>query len=198
MHCWRDSATRHTFRSPVSKGWLFDTLVTPALMYGAAIWGPGLADSIWPLIERPQVLMISRMIRSKLSIPYDIVRAELAAPPMLVEALFQTLCLLHRLQSMDSDALPIEHYRPHSLWHWRETPLPGTHRPVSGSLDMGWTLLDYHLFSMTFMHLPILSLTRREIGSSGRRGHGSDLGSHYRRRCSTTMSIFSRYQIRAS
>ena len=43
--------------------------------------------------------------RSKPSIPYDIVRAELAAPPMLVEALFQTVCLLHRLQSMDSDLI---------------------------------------------------------------------------------------------
>ncbi len=74
-------------------------------MYGAAVWGPGLADTIWPLIERPQVLMISRMIRSKPSVPHDIVRAELAVPPMLVEALFQTVCLLHRLQSMHHDRI---------------------------------------------------------------------------------------------
>ncbi|MCO5604088.1 hypothetical protein L7F22_058246 [Adiantum nelumboides] len=49
--------------------------------------------------------MISRLIRSKPSVPHDIIRAELAAPPMLVEALFQTICMLHRLQSMDRDRL---------------------------------------------------------------------------------------------
>ncbi|MCO5569686.1 hypothetical protein L7F22_023402 [Adiantum nelumboides] len=49
--------------------------------------------------------MISRMIRNKPSVPHDIVRAELAVPPMLVEALFHTVCLLHRLQSMDRDRI---------------------------------------------------------------------------------------------
>ncbi|MCO5602573.1 hypothetical protein L7F22_056707 [Adiantum nelumboides] len=49
--------------------------------------------------------MISRMIHSKPSVPHDIVRVELAVPPMLVEALFQTVCLLHRLQSMDRDRI---------------------------------------------------------------------------------------------
>ncbi|MCO5607542.1 hypothetical protein L7F22_061739 [Adiantum nelumboides] len=93
------------FQEPRTKGWLFDTLVTPALMYGAAIWGPGLAASTWTLVERPQVLLISRFIRSKPSVPHDIIRAELAAPPMLVEALFQTVCMLHRLQSMDRDRI---------------------------------------------------------------------------------------------
>ncbi|MCO5556897.1 hypothetical protein L7F22_010451 [Adiantum nelumboides] len=91
------------FQEPRTKGWLFDTLVTPALMYGAAIWGPGLAASTWTLVERPQILMISRLIRSKPSVPHDIIRAELAAPPMLIEALFQTVCMLHKLQSMDRD-----------------------------------------------------------------------------------------------
>eukprot|EP00249_Psilotum_nudum_P024953 c29331_g2_i2 orf=1-1479(+) len=93
------------FQEPRTKGWLFDTLVTPALMYGVAIWGPGLTDATWTLIERPQVLMISRLIRSKASVPHDIVRAELAAPPMLVEALFQTVCMLHRFQDMDRDQI---------------------------------------------------------------------------------------------
>ncbi|MCO5590551.1 hypothetical protein L7F22_044522 [Adiantum nelumboides] len=49
--------------------------------------------------------MISRMIRSKSSVPHDIIRAELAAPPMLVEALFQTVCLLHRFRDMDPDRI---------------------------------------------------------------------------------------------
>ena len=30
------------FLEPRTKGWLFDTLVTPALMYAGAVWAPGL------------------------------------------------------------------------------------------------------------------------------------------------------------
>ncbi|KAH7307670.1 hypothetical protein KP509_22G071500 [Ceratopteris richardii] len=79
------------FQESRTKRWLFDTSVTPTLMYGAAIWGPGLATSVWTALERPQILMIARLIRNKPSVPHDIIRAELAAPPMLVEALFQTV-----------------------------------------------------------------------------------------------------------
>ncbi|KAH7307766.1 hypothetical protein KP509_22G076800 [Ceratopteris richardii] len=93
------------FQEPRTKGSLFDTLVKPALMYGAAIWGPGLATSVWIALERPEILMIARLIRSKPSVPHDIIRTELAAPPMLVEALFQTVCLLHRLRTMDTESI---------------------------------------------------------------------------------------------
>ena len=50
--------------------------------------------------------MLSRMIRSKpSSVPHDIVRAEFAAPPMLVEALFQVCCFIHRMRDMAPDRL---------------------------------------------------------------------------------------------
>ena len=93
------------FQEPRTKVWLFDTLVTPALMYASAIWAPGLPTSTWTQIERPQVIMLSRMIRSKSSVPHDIVRAEFATPPMLVEALFQTVCFVRRLRDMDPSRL---------------------------------------------------------------------------------------------
>jgi len=63
------------FQEPRTKHWLFDTLVTPALMYGAPLWGPDVSDEGWRKIERPQVMMISRMIRSKPSVPHEIIRA---------------------------------------------------------------------------------------------------------------------------
>lgn len=49
--------------------------------------------------------MISRLIRSKPSVPHDIVRAELATPPMLVEALFQTVCFIQRMRVLSPDRL---------------------------------------------------------------------------------------------
>ena len=93
------------FQEPRTKGWLFDTLVTPALMYSSSVWGPGLTDAIWNQIERPQVLMLAKMIRSKPSVPHDIVRAEFAAPPMVIEALFQTVTFLHRLRELPPERL---------------------------------------------------------------------------------------------
>ena len=93
------------FQEPRTKGWLFDTLVTPALMYAAVIWAPGLSASSWTQIERPQILMLSRMIRSKPSVPHDIIRAQFATPPMLVEALFQVCSFIHRIRDMDPDRL---------------------------------------------------------------------------------------------
>ena len=45
--------------------------------------------------------MLSRMIRSKQSVPpHDILRAEFDASPMIVEALFQKIGYLHRLRGM--------------------------------------------------------------------------------------------------
>ena len=93
------------FQEPRTKGWLFDTLVTPALMYAAAVWAPGLTETQWRQVERPQICMISRLLRSKRTVPHDIVRAELAAPPMVVEALFQTVCFIQRMRELPADRL---------------------------------------------------------------------------------------------
>ncbi|KAI5080369.1 hypothetical protein GOP47_0005848 [Adiantum capillus-veneris] len=69
------------FREPCTKGWLFDTLVTPALIYAAAMWAPRLTDSQWTRIERPQIYMISRLFRGKHTVPPNITKAELVPPP---------------------------------------------------------------------------------------------------------------------
>ncbi|MCO5586104.1 hypothetical protein L7F22_040043 [Adiantum nelumboides] len=94
------------FQEHRTKSWLFDTLVTPALLYAAPVWTPGLSEQAWSRLERPQILLLARMIRSKPSVPHDIVRAEFGAPPMVVEALFQTVGYLHRLRDMRADRLP--------------------------------------------------------------------------------------------
>ena len=103
------------FQEPRTKLWLFDTLLTPTLLYGVEVWGCSLyhrrltplTDQSgserdyydgWDAMERPLVMMISRMIRSKGSTPHSIVRAELGAAPMVVEALFRAVSFLHRIR----------------------------------------------------------------------------------------------------
>lgn len=88
------------FQEPRTKLWLFDTLVTSAMLYGVQIWGPSMghhsADR-WRCIERPLVSMISRMIRAKASVPHEIIRAELAAAPLVIEALTRSVSYIHGL-----------------------------------------------------------------------------------------------------
>ena len=90
------------FQEPRTKLWLSDTLVVSAMLYGVQLWGPsvdhrgrsGTTDG-WRCMERPLVSMFSWMIRAKASVPHEIIRAELAAPPPVVEALTKSVSFIH-------------------------------------------------------------------------------------------------------
>ena len=59
----------------LSCGYLFDTLVTPTLFYGVETWGLSLSKANhWKDLERPLGSMIPCMIRSKASVPHDIIQ----------------------------------------------------------------------------------------------------------------------------
>ena len=59
---------------------------------------PGLSKANhWKDLERPFVSMIAGMIRSKASVPHDIIRAEMGAAPIITEALFQSVTCIKRL-----------------------------------------------------------------------------------------------------
>lgn len=91
------------FQEPRTKLWLFDTLVASAMLYGAQVWGPSVDHDSWRSMERPLVSMISRMIRAKASVPHAIIRAELAAPPMEIEALTRSVSFMHSLWDTPRD-----------------------------------------------------------------------------------------------
>ena len=74
-------------------------------MYASAVWAPGLPSFMWTQLERPLVMMLSRQLRSKSTVPHDIIRAEFTLPPMLVEALFQLVVFIHRIHSQPHDRI---------------------------------------------------------------------------------------------
>ena len=98
------------FQEPQTKLWIFDTRVALAMLYRVQFWGPsmdhqgrsGRTDG-WKGMERPLVSMISRMIRAKASIPHEIIRAELAAPPLVIEALTRSVSFIHSLWGLPRD-----------------------------------------------------------------------------------------------
>ena len=82
------------FQEPRTKLWLFDTFVTPTLLYGVETWGLSLNKANhWKDFERPLLSMIARMIRSKASVPHDIIRAEMGVPPIITKAFRSVTCI---------------------------------------------------------------------------------------------------------
>ena len=67
---------------------MIHSLVTPTLLYGVETWGPIKANH-WIDLERPSVSMIAHMIRSKASMPHDIIQAVVGAALMIIKALFR-------------------------------------------------------------------------------------------------------------
>ena len=50
--------------------------------------------------------MIARMIRSKASVPHDIIRAEMGAAPIITEALFRSVTCIQRLWELPKRRYP--------------------------------------------------------------------------------------------
>ena len=135
------------FQEPRTKLWLFDTLVASVLLYGVQVWGSSLdhhgrsghTDG-WGSMEKPLVSMISRLIRAKASVPHAIIRAELAAPPLVVEALSRSVSFIHHLWD-----LPRDRYARLALESSRQLAMQGDRACWYGEMTSWFQL---HGFSM--------------------------------------------------
>ena len=150
------------FQEPRTKLWLFDTLVASAMLYGAQVWGPSVDHTGWRRMERPLVSMISHMIRAKASVPHAITRAELAAPPMEIEALTRSVSFIHGLWDT-----PRDRYARLALESSRQVAMQGDTSCWYAQMT-SW--FQRHGFSMDrlppfqySLDAPSLSLTRLEI-----------------------------------
>ncbi|MCO5606524.1 hypothetical protein L7F22_060712 [Adiantum nelumboides] len=65
------------------------------------VWGPSVDQDSWRAMERPLISMISRMIKAKASVPHAIIRAEVAAPPIEMEALTKSVSFIHGIWNTD-------------------------------------------------------------------------------------------------
>ena len=150
------------FQEPRTKLWLFDTLVASVMHYGVQVWGPSVDSVGWNSMERPLVSMIARLIRAKASVPHDIIRAELAAPPMEMEALTRSVSFVHSLWDTTRDR-----YARLALESSRQLALQGDTSCWYAQMS-SW--FQRHGFSMDrlppfqySLDAPSLALTRMEI-----------------------------------
>ena len=93
------------FQESCIKRWLLDMLVTLTLLDGVQVWGPSLYHKSrigqvydgWGSIEKPLVTMIAKMIQCKASVPHNIIKVEMNATPIVVEALTKIVSFIHHL-----------------------------------------------------------------------------------------------------
>ena len=61
---------------------LFETLVTPIILYGCEVWGCSISRESWRKIEQVQKCFIMYNLRVKSSMPYPILLIEGGIPPI--------------------------------------------------------------------------------------------------------------------
>ena len=113
-------------------------------------------------MERPLVSMISRMIKAKTSVPHEILRAQLAASPLVVEALTRSVSFIDSTWD-----LPRDRYARLALESSRQLATRGDTSCWYAQM-IAWFQL--HGFDMDrlppvqySLDVPSLSLTRTEI-----------------------------------
>ena len=92
----------HHIHDPHTRCILFDTLVALDVKYGSEIRFPGLSDREIATLICVQTLMISRMIRANPTTPYHILCVEFTVPPMILDALFRIVTLIHRITELQT------------------------------------------------------------------------------------------------
>ena len=121
-------------------------------------------------MERPLISMISRMIRAKASVPHAIIRAELAVPPLVIEALTRSVSFIHRIWDLPRHRyvrLALESSRQlaseghTSCWYAQMTSWFGLHGFSMDRLPPFQYSLDEP--SLTLTHQKIIRVIRQDL-----------------------------------
>ena len=109
------------------------------ISYGVEIWGPSLIKANhWKDLERPLVSMVACMIRSKASVPHDIIWAEMGAAPIISEALFRSMTFIQRLWELPKRSTQGWHLCHQDNWLKMETFIVGMLKCSNGLSHMAW------------------------------------------------------------
>ena len=92
------------------------------LIYVVVILALGLPPLMWSQLERPLVMTLSRQIRSKSTMPHEIIREDFTAPNMLVESPIQLVVFINRIHSQPQHRISRQAFdASRSLYDSRDT-----------------------------------------------------------------------------
>ena len=123
-HKWRDCAMRrleagkrayYAFENMCNVGeikcwalkkYLFDTLVTPVLLYGVEVWGGSISKSTWKDFENVQKRFLTNFLQVKTQTPYMLLLLESGSLPIEVMGMERVVEYMLKMQQNPSHRLP--------------------------------------------------------------------------------------------
>ena len=88
------------------KKFLFETLVTPVILYGCEVWGCSISRESWRKIEKIHKFFITYNLKIKSNTPYPILLIEVGLSPIESLAMTRLLLYKHKLNSIGDHRLP--------------------------------------------------------------------------------------------
>ena len=88
------------------KKFLFETLVTPVILYGCEVWGCSISREFWRKFEQIQNRFITYNLKIKSNTPYPILLIEVGLSPFESLAMTRLLLYKHKLNSIGDHRLP--------------------------------------------------------------------------------------------
>ena len=88
------------------KKFLFETLVTPVILYGCEVWGCSISRESWRKIEQIQKRFTMYNLKIKSNTPYPILLIEVGISPIESLALTKLLLYKHKLNNIGVHRLP--------------------------------------------------------------------------------------------
>jgi hypothetical protein len=83
------------------KKFLFETLVTPVILYGCEVWGCSISRESWRKIEQIQKRFITYNLKIKSNTPYPILLIEAGLSPIESLAMTRFLLYKHKLNNIE-------------------------------------------------------------------------------------------------
>ena len=85
---------------------LFETLVTPIILYGCEVWGCSISRESWRNIEQIQKRFITYNLKIKSNTPCPILLIEVGISPIEILAMTRILLYKHKINNMGDHRLP--------------------------------------------------------------------------------------------
>ena len=90
----------------VLKKYLFDTLVTPVLLYGVEVWGGSIPKSTWKAFENVQKHFLTKFLQVKKQTPYTLLLLETGSLPIEITAMERVVQYMLKVKKCPSHRLP--------------------------------------------------------------------------------------------
>ena len=105
-YAFENTCDRGDIKCWVLKKYLFDTLVTPVLLYGVEVWGGSIPNSTWKEFEHVQIHFLIKFTQVKKQTTYTLLLLETGSLPIEITTMERVVKYMLKVQKCPSLQLP--------------------------------------------------------------------------------------------